>query len=70
MIYQKNQKNNLDYYNLNANNWWKEGKVLNLSEHLNKYRIDFFSSYIPRWQGIKVLDIGCGGELASETLAK
>ncbi|MDB9344080.1 bifunctional 2-polyprenyl-6-hydroxyphenol methylase/3-demethylubiquinol 3-O-methyltransferase UbiG [Nodularia spumigena CS-586/05] len=64
------KKNDLEYYDLNSDNWWTEGKVLNLSNHLNKYRIDFFSSYIPTWQGIKVLDIGCGGGLASETLAK
>ncbi|MBE9200575.1 MULTISPECIES: bifunctional 2-polyprenyl-6-hydroxyphenol methylase/3-demethylubiquinol 3-O-methyltransferase UbiG [unclassified Nodularia (in: cyanobacteria)] len=64
------KKNDLEYYDLKADNWWREGEVLNLSHHLNKFRIDFFSSYISRWQGIKVLDIGCGGGLASETLAK
>ncbi|TVP56759.1 MAG: 3-demethylubiquinone-9 3-O-methyltransferase [Nodularia sp. (in: Bacteria)] len=64
------KKNDLEYYDLKADNWWTEGEVLNLSNHLNQSRIKFFSSYIPTWQGLKVLDIGCGGGLASETLAR
>ncbi|MBE9052520.1 3-demethylubiquinone-9 3-O-methyltransferase [Nostocales cyanobacterium LEGE 11386] len=64
------ERNNLNYYDLNADNWWIEGEVLNLSNHLNKSRIEFFSSYIPTWQGVEVLDIGCGGGLACELLAK
>ncbi|MDH6062316.1 bifunctional 2-polyprenyl-6-hydroxyphenol methylase/3-demethylubiquinol 3-O-methyltransferase UbiG [Umezakia ovalisporum] len=64
------KKNPLEYYDVNADNWWIEGEVLNLSARLNKSRIDFFSNYIPTWQGVKVLDVGCGGGLACETLAK
>ena len=64
------KKNDLEYYDLKANSWWTEGEVLNLSHHLNKYRLNFFSNYIPKWAGMKVLDIGCGGGLAAETLAK
>ncbi|QOV21874.1 bifunctional 2-polyprenyl-6-hydroxyphenol methylase/3-demethylubiquinol 3-O-methyltransferase UbiG [Anabaenopsis elenkinii] len=63
-------KNNLEYYDLKADSWWTVGEILNLSQHLNQYRLNFFANYISTWQGMKVLDIGCGGGLAAETLAK
>ncbi|MBD0328375.1 MAG: bifunctional 3-demethylubiquinone 3-O-methyltransferase/2-octaprenyl-6-hydroxy phenol methylase, partial [Pyrinomonadaceae bacterium] len=64
------KRNNLEYYELNADTWWKEGEALNISDHFNKTRFDFFKNYIPNWRGIKALDIGCGGGLACEVLAK
>jgi 2-polyprenyl-6-hydroxyphenyl methylase / 3-demethylubiquinone-9 3-methyltransferase len=64
------KKNDLDYYDLNADKWWKKGETLYLSNHLNNYRFEFLSRYVSNWQGIKVLDIGCGGGLACEFLAK
>ncbi|HLP90847.1 MAG TPA: bifunctional 2-polyprenyl-6-hydroxyphenol methylase/3-demethylubiquinol 3-O-methyltransferase UbiG [Nostocaceae cyanobacterium] len=64
------KKNNLEYYNLNAEKWWTEGETLNLSQALNKYRFDFFSQNIPTWQNLQVLDVGCGGGLACEFLAR
>lgn len=66
----KNKNNDLDYYNLNADKWWQEGEVLNLSNYLNQSRFEFFSQYVPDWKGLQVLDIGCGGGLACEFLAK
>lgn len=63
-------KNDLEYYNLNADKWWKEDEVLYLPDHLNKSRFEFFNSYVPNWKGLKVLDVGCGGGLACEFLAK
>ncbi len=64
------KKNDLEYYDLNADKWWKEDETLHLSNHLNKSRFEFFERYVPNWEGIKVLDIGCGGGLACEFLAK
>lgn len=64
------KRNDLEYYDLNADKWWKEGETLYLSNHLNKSRFEFFQSYVPDWKGIKVLDIGCGGGLSCEFLAK
>lgn len=64
------KRNDLEYYDLNADKWWKEGETLYLSNHMNKSRFEFFESYVPDWEGIKVLDIGCGGGLACEFLAK
>jgi 2-polyprenyl-6-hydroxyphenyl methylase/3-demethylubiquinone-9 3-methyltransferase len=64
------KKNDLEYYDLNADKWWKEDETLHLSNHFNKSRFEFFDSYIPSLKGLKVLDIGCGGGLACEFLAK
>lgn len=64
------KRNNLEYYDLNSDKWWKEGETLYLSTYLNRSRFELFSNYVPNWEGIKVLDIGCGGGLACEFLAK
>ncbi len=66
----KPKKNDLKYYNINANKWWQEGEVLNLSNHLNQSRFQFFANFVPDWRGLQVLDMGCGGGLACEFLAK
>jgi len=50
-------KNDLEYYNLNADKWWKEDEVLYLPDHLNKSRFEFFNSHVPNWKGLKVLDL-------------
>jgi 2-polyprenyl-6-hydroxyphenyl methylase/3-demethylubiquinone-9 3-methyltransferase len=63
------KRNNLEYYDLNADKWWKEDETLYLSNHLNKSRFEFFSNFVPNWEGLKVLDIGCGGGLACEYVA-
>jgi 2-polyprenyl-6-hydroxyphenyl methylase/3-demethylubiquinone-9 3-methyltransferase len=65
-----NQKNDLEYYDLNADAWWDEGEVLNLLDHFNKSRFEFVTDYVRSWQGLRVLDVGCGGGLACEPLAK
>ncbi|MBW4646114.1 MAG: bifunctional 2-polyprenyl-6-hydroxyphenol methylase/3-demethylubiquinol 3-O-methyltransferase UbiG [Goleter apudmare HA4340-LM2] len=64
------KKNDLEYYDLNADKWWQKGEALNLSNYLNQARFDFFANYVPNWRGVQVLDIGCGGGLACEFLAK
>lgn len=64
------KRNNLEYYDLHSDQWWKEGETLHLSEYMNKARFEFFSNYISDWQGVRVLDIGCGGGLACEFLAQ
>ncbi|MBW4568537.1 MAG: bifunctional 2-polyprenyl-6-hydroxyphenol methylase/3-demethylubiquinol 3-O-methyltransferase UbiG [Tolypothrix carrinoi HA7290-LM1] len=62
--------NNLEYYDFNAEKWWKSDETLYLSNHLNNSRREFVTSFVPDWKGIKVLDIGCGGGLACESVAK
>lgn len=64
------KKNDLEYYDLNAEKWWQEGEALHLSNHFNQTRFEFAAQYIHDWKNLKVLDIGCGGGLACETIAK
>ncbi len=46
------KRNDLEYYDLNADKWWKEGETLYLSNHLNKSRFEFFEAYISDCKGI------------------
>ncbi|MDZ8085869.1 MAG: bifunctional 2-polyprenyl-6-hydroxyphenol methylase/3-demethylubiquinol 3-O-methyltransferase UbiG [Nostoc sp. DedQUE12b] len=63
------KRNNLEYYDLNADKWWNKDEILYVSNHLNKSKFEFFSNLVPDWKGLKVLDIGCGGGLACEFVA-
>jgi len=36
----------------------------------NPPRFDYFANFIKAWQGVHVLDVGCGGGFTSEYLAK
>jgi len=59
-----------DYdYNLNADKWWKEDTNLHVLYYFNKPRFEFFDSYVPNWQGLKALDVGCGGGFTCEFMA-
>jgi len=63
-------RNDLDYYDRHADQWWQPGGTLNLLQHLNPGRFQFFDQYVPDWRGIKVLDVGCGGGLTCEFRAQ
>jgi len=63
-------KNDLEYYDLNAEKWWKEGETLHLLNHFNQTRFEFAANYIPNWRKLRVLDVGCGGGLACEMLTQ
>lgn len=62
-------KNNLEFYDQSANSWWqKEAKVYALY-YLNPLRFEYFDRHIKSWQGLKVLDVGCGGGFSCEYIA-
>ncbi len=63
------KKNNLEFYDFSAANWWDEDAKIYALYHLNKPRFDFFDRYVPNWQGLKALDIGCGGGFSCEFMA-
>jgi len=63
-------KNDLEFYNLNAECWWDENAKIYALNHLNQPRFSFFDRYVTQWQGLKVLDVGCGGGFSCEFLAK
>ncbi len=64
------KKNDLDFYDLSAENWWKTEEKIYALYHLNQPRFDFFDRYITDWQGLKALDVGCGGGFSCEFMAK
>lgn len=62
-------KNNLEFYDQSADSWWhSEAKVYALY-HLNPLRFEYFDRHIKTWQGLKVLDVGCGGGFSCEYIA-
>lgn len=53
-----------------ANEWWDEkGKFAPLHS-MNQTRIDYIISKLPPLSNLNILDIGCGGGLIAEPLAK
>ena len=59
------------YYRNLANTWWdKKGPFWPLHV-LNKLRMQWILAQLPKpLEGMKVLDVGCGGGILSESLAK
>lgn len=60
-------------YDRLADTWWQEGGFLNLLKvALNPPRFEYLKRYLPglAFKGKKVLEVGCGGGLFLEELAK
>jgi 2-polyprenyl-6-hydroxyphenyl methylase / 3-demethylubiquinone-9 3-methyltransferase len=63
------KKNDLEFYDLRADYWWNEDTDIYALYHLNKPRFVFFNRYVVDWEGLKVLDVGCGGGFSCEFMA-
>lgn len=63
------KRNDLEFYNRVAEDWWKQRSKIYALYHLNLPRFEYFDRYITNWLGLKVLDVGCGGGFTSEFLA-
>lgn len=62
-------KSELDNFNSHASTWWdEEGKFAALHK-INPFRIDFIKQF-QNIENKQVLDIGCGGGILSESLAR
>jgi 2-polyprenyl-6-hydroxyphenyl methylase / 3-demethylubiquinone-9 3-methyltransferase len=63
------KKNDLEFYDLNAERWWNEGEKIYTLNSLNQPRFEFFDRFVSNWQDLKVLDVGCGGGFSCEFMA-
>jgi 2-polyprenyl-6-hydroxyphenyl methylase / 3-demethylubiquinone-9 3-methyltransferase len=63
-------KNDLELYEREADNWWTPGSKLSILSYFNAPRFSYFDRFVGPWQGLKVLDVGCGGGFTCEFLAK
>lgn len=61
-------KNDLKFYDQSADNWWQPTAKIYALYHLNKPRFNFFDRYV-NWQGLRALDVGCGGGFSCEFMA-
>jgi|SRR5665213_1965266 len=50
--------------------WRARGNKLSVLDKLNPWRFKYFDRFIPGWEGLEVLDIGCGAGFTAEFLAK
>ncbi|MDX2229038.1 MAG: bifunctional 2-polyprenyl-6-hydroxyphenol methylase/3-demethylubiquinol 3-O-methyltransferase UbiG [Leptolyngbyaceae cyanobacterium bins.349] len=64
------QRNNLGYYDRWATEWWSQSAKVYALNYLNEPRFEYFDRHIANWQGLNVLDVGCGGGFTCEFLAK
>ena len=64
------ERNNLAFYDQQATQWWSETATIFPLSKLNPLRFKYFDRIIPQWDGLKVLDVGCGGGYTCEFLAQ
>lgn len=63
------RQSELDKFNDLAQRWWDENGPQKALHALNPVRLDYVAQRVPL-DGARVLDVGCGGGLLSEALAK
>jgi 2-polyprenyl-6-hydroxyphenyl methylase/3-demethylubiquinone-9 3-methyltransferase len=64
------QRNDQSIYEDNAQAWWVGSKkFMRLLANQVPARLEYFDRIAPDWQGVKVLDLGCGGGFMAEALA-
>lgn len=63
-------KNDLAYYDRQAEHWWEPGAKIQALASLNPARFEFFERTVSHWSERRVLDVGCGGGYSCEFLAR
>lgn len=60
----------IQHFSNYAAEWWDESGCFRVLHKMNPARIAFIKSCVDELKGLSVLDIGCGGGLLSEPLAR
>ena len=60
--------NDLTIYDTLAESWWHVGSPLHLLARMNPARFAYFDPLVRHWSDLRVLDVGCGGGLATACL--
>ncbi|OWY67030.1 bifunctional 3-demethylubiquinone 3-O-methyltransferase/2-octaprenyl-6-hydroxy phenol methylase [cyanobacterium TDX16] len=63
------KKNDLEFYDRSAAQWWQPDAKIYALHRLNPLRFQYFDRHLTNWQGLRVLDVGCGGGFSCEFLA-
>jgi 2-polyprenyl-6-hydroxyphenyl methylase/3-demethylubiquinone-9 3-methyltransferase len=62
--------NDLTIYDSLAESWWQTGSQLHMLARLNPARFAYFDTIVECWQGLRILDLGCGGGLTTAYLVQ
>ena len=62
-------QNEIEHFNEQASFWWDENGPFKTLHHINPVRTEYVKQFVDL-NGKKVLDVGCGGGVFSEAMAK
>ena len=63
--------NDLTIYDTWSSRWWDgSARWLRTLHNMVPARLDYFDNFVSVWEGLNVLDVGCGGGFMSEELAR
>ena len=57
----------LEKFSSNADHWWDKEGIFKTLHDINPVRLDFIENHCPL-NGLRVLDVGCGGGILSEAM--
>ena len=57
-------------FNSLSHKWWSKKGELKTLHQINPLRINFIQNYVGNFNKLKILDVGCGGGILTESLAQ